>query len=206
MSRRSLVPPEQTHDRILEVAERLFREVGYGKTTIADIAAALGMSSANVYRFFATKSDIHNAIFVRLMAGLHAALRDAAAPPGTAAQRLARVIGTSHRLHRDLLTDQRRVFDMVETAMVENWDAIQAHIATIEAIVAGIIADGVATAEFSPGDPAALAAVVLDASCAFMHPTMIAECAHKPDRESHLARVLWLIVEGLRNPNRTPMP
>jgi AcrR family transcriptional regulator len=189
MSRRSLVPPEQTHDRILEVAERLFREVGYGKTTIADIAAALGMSSANVYRFFATKSDIHNAIFVRLMAGLHGALRDAAGPPGTAAQRL-----------------ERRVFDMVETAMVENWDAIQAHIATIEAILAGIIAEGIATAEFSPGDPAALAAVVLDASCAFMHPTMIADCAHKPDRETHLARVVWLIVEGLRNPNRTPMP
>jgi len=206
MSRRALVSPEQTHDNILAVAERLFREVGYGKTTVADIAVAVGMSSANVYRFFASKADIHNAIFIRLMAGLHAALRDAGASPGSAAERLARVIGVSHRLHRDLFTDQRRVFDMVETAMVENWDAIQAHVATVEAIIAAVIADGIVAGEFGPGDPAALARAVLDASCGFLHPTMIAECADKPDREAQLARVIWLLVEGLRNPNRMPMP
>ncbi|GAN77862.1 TetR/AcrR family transcriptional regulator [Acidisphaera rubrifaciens] len=206
MSRRALVPPEQTHDNILDVAERLFREVGYGKTTVADIAQALGMSSANVYRFFASKADIHNAIFTRTVAGLHAALRDAAGAPGSAADRLAGVIHTSHRLHRDLFTDQRRVFDMVEAAMAENWEAIEAHVAAVQAIIAGVIADGIAAGEFGPGDPDGLAAAVLDGSCAFMHPTMIAECADKPDREAHLARLLWLVIEGLRNHDRTPMP
>ena len=39
-------------ERILVTAERLFREIGYQKTTVADIAKALRMSSANVYRFF----------------------------------------------------------------------------------------------------------------------------------------------------------
>ena len=41
-----------TRERILAVAERLFRQIGYQKTTVADIAKELRMSPANVYRFF----------------------------------------------------------------------------------------------------------------------------------------------------------
>jgi DNA-binding NarL/FixJ family response regulator len=44
-----------------ETAERLFRQFGYQKTTVADIAAALGMSPANIYRFFASKAAIKDA-------------------------------------------------------------------------------------------------------------------------------------------------
>src|ERR1700704_5814429 len=44
-----------TRARILVVAERLFREIGYQKTTVADIAKMLRMSPANVYRFFDSK-------------------------------------------------------------------------------------------------------------------------------------------------------
>ena len=38
-------------ERILVTAERLFREIGYRKTAVADIARALRMSSADIYRF-----------------------------------------------------------------------------------------------------------------------------------------------------------
>ena len=41
---------QDTRTRILMEAERLFRHYGYGKTTIADISQACGMSAANVYR------------------------------------------------------------------------------------------------------------------------------------------------------------
>ncbi|HET7714600.1 MAG TPA: TetR family transcriptional regulator, partial [Bauldia sp.] len=42
--------PEETRARIVETAEGLFRRLGFAKTTVADIAAELGMSPANVYR------------------------------------------------------------------------------------------------------------------------------------------------------------
>ena len=44
------------------MAERLFREIGYQKTTVADIAKVLRMSPANVYRFFNSKKAIHQAV------------------------------------------------------------------------------------------------------------------------------------------------
>jgi AcrR family transcriptional regulator len=48
-----------TQKLIVEVAERLFRQYGFQKTTVADIARDLHMSPANVYRFFTAKSEIN---------------------------------------------------------------------------------------------------------------------------------------------------
>ena len=56
-----------TRERILVVAERLFREIGYQKTTVADIAKVLRMSPANVYRFFDSKKAIHEGVARTLM-------------------------------------------------------------------------------------------------------------------------------------------
>src|SRR4029078_681894 len=56
-----------TRDRILEVAERLFRQIGYQKTTVGDIAKELKMSPANVYRFFQSKKEIHQAVALSLL-------------------------------------------------------------------------------------------------------------------------------------------
>jgi len=56
-----------TRERILVVAERLFRQLGYQKTTVADIAKELRMSPANVYRFFDSKKSIHEGVCRVLM-------------------------------------------------------------------------------------------------------------------------------------------
>ena len=44
--------PDDTRERIMEAAEALFRRLGFAKTAVADIAAELKMSPANIYRFF----------------------------------------------------------------------------------------------------------------------------------------------------------
>ena len=59
---RVTIPPSQREGaqrcKIIATAEKLFREIGYQKTTVADIARALGMSPANVYRFFDSKKAL----------------------------------------------------------------------------------------------------------------------------------------------------
>ena len=152
MARRALASAEDTRTALLDTAEQLFREVGYGKTTVADIAEALGMSSANVYRFFPSKSAINNAICDRWLREIDAAMRAAASGPGTAAERLEAAITACHSGKHTMLTDEKRVFDMVYVAMAEHWEAIEAHIETSDAIIAGIIREGIASGEFAPGD------------------------------------------------------
>ena len=68
-----------TRERILVVAERLFREIGYQKTTVADIAKVLRMSPANVYRFFDSKKAIHEGVARALMGGVEVAAQAIAA-------------------------------------------------------------------------------------------------------------------------------
>jgi AcrR family transcriptional regulator len=58
---------DEARARILEVAERHCRRIGYDKTSVADIASELGMSRANVYRFFPSRDAINESICRRVV-------------------------------------------------------------------------------------------------------------------------------------------
>ena len=66
-----------------------FRHYGYAKTNVADIARDLGMSPANIYRFFASKTEIHQAICGRMLAGSYQQAFEISQLPISAADRLA---------------------------------------------------------------------------------------------------------------------
>ena len=80
-----------TRERILVVAERLFRQIGYQKTTVADIAKELRMSPANVYRFFDSKKSIHEGVARTLMGEVEVEAQRIAAQPGAGETSPARV-------------------------------------------------------------------------------------------------------------------
>ena len=60
--------------RILLAAEERFVRYGFGKTTMAEIAADCGMSAGNLYRFFDNKGDIATASASQWLAALEARL------------------------------------------------------------------------------------------------------------------------------------
>src|SRR6059058_4059838 len=137
-----------TRERILEVAARLFREIGYQKTTVADIAKALRMSPANVYRFFDSKKSINAGVARRLMGQVEEESLAIAQQPGSAAKRLRRLLATIHRMNADRYVGDMKMHEMVAVAMEENWDVCRAHVECITGIIAKVIADGIATGEF----------------------------------------------------------
>jgi AcrR family transcriptional regulator len=56
-------PPEHDHgaerrSRILDAAERCFVRSGFHRTTMQDVAAEVGMSPGNLYRYFRSKHDL----------------------------------------------------------------------------------------------------------------------------------------------------
>ncbi len=169
---------DETRERIVTVAEEHFRRIGYAKTAVADIAAALAMSPANIYRYFASKAAINNAICDRLMErGQALAVSIAHDRTRPATERVRTLIVAVHEQNRAMLTDDRRIFDMVEVAMDQHWDAIAGHIRIMEGIWAGVIRDGISEGSFDPAiAPETMAATVLDACLACHHPTLIAQC------------------------------
>lgn len=58
--------PEETVQRILDVATRLFTEKGYDATSLADIIQETHLSKGAIYHHFASKEDIFTAIFQRI--------------------------------------------------------------------------------------------------------------------------------------------
>lgn len=192
-----------TRARILEVAEALFRSMGYQKTAVADIARELGMSPANVYRFFASKSAINEAITDRLLAGITAELEAIADGPGPAADRLRAMLRLLHARHLALFFDQKRMHDMVAAAMSEHWGVIALFIGRIEAAMARVVEDGVARGEFAARDAAMTARLLKQATLCWTHPALISESlAKRVQDEAQLAeeldQMLGLLIGGLK--------
>ena len=50
--------PEETIQKILDTAERLFIEKGYDHTSLQDIIESTGLSKGGIYHHFASKEDI----------------------------------------------------------------------------------------------------------------------------------------------------
>jgi AcrR family transcriptional regulator len=169
-----------TRERILVVAERLFREIGYQKTTVADIAKVLRMSPANVYRFFDSKKAIHEGVARRLMGEVETAAQSIAAGRGPVAQRLRELLTSIHRMNSERYVGNSKLHEMVRIAMEESWDVCQAHMERITGTIAQVIAEGAASGEFDAPDVPLAAMCACSAMMRFFHPQMIAECIDKP--------------------------
>ena len=65
---------------ILDAAERLFVERGFGSTSLADIAAEAGLSRATPSYFFGNKEQLYIAVLERVFAEREAATREAFEP------------------------------------------------------------------------------------------------------------------------------
>jgi AcrR family transcriptional regulator len=169
-----------TRERILVVAERLFRQIGYQKTTVADIAKELRMSPANVYRFFDSKKAIHEAVARSLMGEVEEAANAIVIRPGPATARLRELMTSIHRMNSERYVGDSKLHEMVEIAMEESWEVCLAHMQTVTESIAGVIGQGVASGEFEARDVPLAAMCACTAMMRFFHPQMIAQAMNKP--------------------------
>jgi AcrR family transcriptional regulator len=174
-----IIEPD-TRERILVVAERLFREIGYQKTTVADIAKVLRMSPANVYRFFDSKKAIHEGVARTLMGGVEDAAQAIAGKPGPAALRLRELMTSIHRMNSERYVGDSKLHEMVAIAMEEDWEVCVAHIQLITETIGSVIAQGAASGEFEVADLEVAAKCACTGMIRFFHPQMIAQSINKP--------------------------
>ncbi|MET0906163.1 MAG: TetR/AcrR family transcriptional regulator [Tardiphaga sp.] len=174
------VESDDMRTRIVVTAEKLFRELGYQKTTVADIAKLLRMSPANVYRFFDSKKSIISAVAKRLMGEVEDAARAIVAMPDPAPQRLRKLLVTIHQMNSERYVGDAKLHEMVSIAMEESWDVCMAHMEFITEAIGQVVADGVADGDFDAPDLPLAAMCASTAMMRFFHPQMIAQCAQKP--------------------------
>src|SRR5215467_1563101 len=168
--------PDDTRERITATAEALFRRLGFAKTAVADIAAELRMSPANIYRFFDSKNAIVEAICRRCLGEVEEKAWAVARSKAPAAQRLERLILEILAYHRENLVTEQRVNEMVVAAIEDNWETIRAHKDLIRNVTELILRDGIAAGEFEALDPRETAELIMLSVVAFTHPLIVGQC------------------------------
>jgi AcrR family transcriptional regulator len=167
--------PDDTRARIMDAAEALFRRLGFAKTAVADIAADLKMSPANVYRFFPSKNAIIEAICQRCLGELEERAWAVARSRGTAAERLERLVLEILAYHKENLLTEQRVNDMVLAAIELSWGAIRAHKEHTRMVFEAILREGIEGGEFEPVDPRETSRLLMVSLVTFCHPVLLAQ-------------------------------
>jgi AcrR family transcriptional regulator len=190
---------QESVTRILDSAERLFRHYGYAKTNVADIAKDLGMSPANIYRFFASKVEIHQAICARLLRTVQTLAELILSQEDVSVEdRLRQWVHALHKITVETMMDQERVHEMVVVAMERDWHVVDAHIDRINLIVADVIREGIALGEFPPQDPDSAARCFGASTAILCHPQMVAQCLAKPNRATP-GELVEFAIRALKN-------
>jgi AcrR family transcriptional regulator len=173
--------PDDTRERIMATAEALFRRLGFAKTAVADIAAELHMSPANVYRFFDSKNAIVEAICRRCLSEIEGKAWAVARSKGAASARMERLILEILAYHKENLVTEHRVNEMVVAAIEQNWNTIRAHKDAMRNVVELILRDGIDAGEFDPVDPRETAELIMRSVVPFTNPLVVGQCLEEGD-------------------------
>ena len=161
-------------DQIVDAARAHFSRYGYSKTTVADLAKAIGFSKAYIYKFFDSKQAIGQAICVQCLDKVLAAGEAGIADGKTASEKLRRffngIIGTS----AELFFEDKLLYDIAAHSAEERWPSAMAYLEKAEALLKEIILLGRETGEFERKTP-------IDETCeaillvmqSFMNPLML---------------------------------
>ncbi|SFS95736.1 TetR family transcriptional regulator [Saccharopolyspora flava] len=184
-------------DTVLTATERVLRRHGPAKANVVDVARELGVSHAAVYRHFASKSDLREAVVRRWLGNARDELAEITRSAQPPADRLRSWLTALFEVKRAAVDEDSELFATFGLLAAESGSAPSEHVADLLAQLTGIITDGVSSGAFAAGDPEATARAVFDATAVFHHP---AHATHwsRPGTEARLAAVCDLVLAGLR--------
>jgi AcrR family transcriptional regulator len=185
-----------TAERILEAAEDVLRRFGPEKATVVDVARALGVTHGSVYRHFASKADLRDAVVRRWLETMRPALEAVASEEGSAGVRLRRWLDLLVATKRKLAADDPELFATYIALTTQAREVVRVHVDALVGQAARLIADGIARGEFSAVDPVSAGRAVFQATSRFHNPAHAAEWSD-PGIDDALDAVWRLLTCGL---------
>lgn len=170
-----MVAEPLTRDRVLDAAEDTLRRFGPAKTTVVDVARALGVSHGTVYRHFASKAELRDAVLDRWLERMNGPLDAIARADGPAGDRLRWWLSTLMEQKQRRAREDPDLFAAYAQLSADARGVIAEHVAEMKRQVARILADGMARGEFASGDADAVGAAVFAATTRYHHPAHAAE-------------------------------
>jgi len=140
-------------EQILEAAEEHFSRYGYEKTTVSDLAKAIGFSKAYVYKFFDSKQAIGEAICSKTLSAIVAAVEEAVAGASTPTEKFRRMFKTLTSTGASLFFNDRKLHDIAAHSAAEGWPSARAYAGRIRQMLREVVREGRETGEFERKTP-----------------------------------------------------
>ena len=153
---------EEKQERILAAADRLFRQYGFEKTTISDIAGELEMSPANIYKFFPSKNALVEASADRNLNLIRREVHAIASSGESVIRRIEEIVLSIFRFHQELFRNERQIFKMVIQAVEESWPCVAEYDDFLGETLETLVKEGMERGEFRPGSPAEVKTPLMD--------------------------------------------
>jgi AcrR family transcriptional regulator len=143
----------EVREQIVVAAEEHFRRYGFEKTTVSDLAKAIGFSKAYIYKFFDSKQAIGEAICSQTLGALVATVEEAVAGAPTPTEKFRRMIKALTSNAVSLFFNDRKLYDLAASSAGEGWPSARAYVERIKQILMEIIREGRENGEFERKTP-----------------------------------------------------
>ena len=140
-------------DQIISAAHGYFAHYGYEKTTVADLARAIGFSKAYIYRFFESKQAIGEAICLHTTGKLFDQVQAAVDTGESATEKLRLFAETVTAAGLDLLFNEHKLHAIAAHASMEKWPSSVVYTKRLLGLIQAIVKQGRATGEFERKTP-----------------------------------------------------
>jgi AcrR family transcriptional regulator len=140
-------------DQIVAAATEHFSRYGYDKTTVSDLAKAIGFSKAYIYKFFESKQAIGEMICVNCLREIESEVRTAVAETDLPPEKLRRMFKVFTEASLKLFFRDRKLYDIAASAATENWQAVQAYEARVQKLLQEVLQAGRQSGDFERKTP-----------------------------------------------------
>mgnify|MGYP003575143962 CR=1 FL=1 len=143
----------QVRDQIVAAATEHFKRYGYEKTTVSDLAKAIGFSKAYVYKFFDSKQAIGEVICANCLREIEDDVRAAVEAADSPPEKLRRMFKVAVESSLRLFFEDRKLYDIAASAATERWPSAVAFEKRLIELLAGILRQGRESGEFERKTP-----------------------------------------------------
>jgi len=188
---------------ILDTAEDVLRRFGPAKASVVDVARALDISHGSVYRHFASKAALRDAVTQRWLARVSEPLEAIVMRKGKASRKLHDWLVLLATTKQGMATGDPELFETFHELTLQSREVVAAHVDHLSDQLGRIVAQGMEDGDFAPGDPSAVGRAVLNATAKFHHPAHAGEWGD-PGLAEQLQAVYRIILNGLAARRSTP--
>ncbi|MFC0188799.1 TetR family transcriptional regulator [Fictibacillus aquaticus] len=187
-----------TKEEILDAAEQVFRRFGLEKTSVVDVARLLNVSHGTLYRHYASKAELREAVAGRWLKSVSVPLSKIINEELSPVDKVKKWLNALITVKKTKAAEDPELFAVYSALAEDSVEIIKSHIHDLITQLEKIIEEGMKHKDVNTDNPHSLAAAIFYATARFHHPALSKEWS-SPDIDKEFQLVWGLIQSGLKN-------